>query len=84
MDDELANQICGILTHAPEAYHRVLVFVTGDGNAHKVGWGGVGFGWIGGREGGWEGGFDWIGLVGGRVGGIGSVVVDGGIGRRAD
>ena len=35
MDDELAAQICGILTHAPEAYHRVLVFVTGDGNAHK-------------------------------------------------
>jgi hypothetical protein len=40
VDDELANQICGILTHAPEAYHRVLVFVTGDGNAHKVG------GWV--------------------------------------
>lgn len=37
VDDELAAQICGILTHAPEAYHRVLVFVTGDGNAHKVG-----------------------------------------------
>ena len=37
VDDELAAQICGILTHAPEGTgtSRVLVFVTGDGNAHK-------------------------------------------------
>lgn len=47
MDDELASQICGILTHAPEAHHRVLVFVTGDGNAHKVGAHGDGFGLVG-------------------------------------